>query len=60
MNPGNCFTNDASQKSPLHLAAESGKERHVEALAKASISCVFSRDSFDRTPLHSSIIRRKR
>jgi len=48
----NCLLKDGDGKTPLHLAAEAGKARHVEALAKASLASVDQKDLGDRTPLH--------
>lgn len=55
----NCLLRDDAGKTPLHIAAETGKARHVEALSKASITCVCQKDVENRTPLHFAALNGK-
>ena len=55
----NCLLEDRAGITPLHTAAEFGKDRHVEALAKTSLACVDQRDSYGRTPLHFAALNGK-
>ncbi|KAL9969346.1 hypothetical protein ACROYT_G021550 [Oculina patagonica] len=55
----NCLLKDDVGKTPLHIAAETGKARHVDALAKASITCVCQKDAENRTPLHFAALNGK-
>ena len=56
----NCLLRDGTGKTPLHIAAETGKPRHVEALVKASLVSVFQKDVHDRTPLHCAALNGRR
>ncbi|XP_068755474.1 transient receptor potential cation channel subfamily A member 1-like [Montipora capricornis] len=47
------FFQDEHHKTPLHLAAEMGSSKHVEALAKHTRK-MNARDEKGRTPLHSA------
>lgn len=55
----NCLLKDRAGIIPLHTAAKFGKDRHVEALAKASFACVDQKDSEGRTPLHFAALNGK-
>ena len=55
----NCLLKDRTGKIPLHIAAEIGKARHVEALARASLACVDQKDPDGRTPLHFAALNGK-
>ncbi|KAJ7385774.1 hypothetical protein OS493_013808 [Desmophyllum pertusum] len=55
----NCLLRDGAGKTPLHIAAETGKARHVESLAKGSLACVCQKDPDDRTPLHFAALNGK-
>ena len=51
---------DALGKTPLHLAAEKGEIRLVQALAKASPTGIGAKDRHGRTPLHYAALNRRR
>jgi len=55
----NSLLKDDAGKTPLHIAAENGKARHVEFLTKASIACVCQKDLENRTPLHFAALNGK-
>ena len=55
----NPLLRDDSGKTPLHIAAETGKARHVEVLTKSSITCVCQKDLENRTPLHFAALNGK-
>lgn len=55
----NCLLKDRAGIIPLHTAAKFGKDRHVEALAKASFACVDQKDSEGRTSLHFAALNGK-
>lgn len=57
----NCTLKDINRKTALHLAAaETGKARFVEMLARSGLTAVFDRDDTLRTPLHYAAMNKRR
>lgn len=50
---------DQAQQTPLHLAAQSGRFTHVEALGKA-MSGINERDDHGMTPVHLAAMKGNR
>ena len=48
----NSLLTNSAGKTALHMAAETGRVRHVEALVKNSCASVDQKDPEGRTPLH--------
>ena len=55
----NCLLRDGAGKTPIHMAAETGKARHVEVLGKASLVSICQKDADGRTPLHFAALNGK-